>query len=242
MCDGAVAKVGVRATERGQISKKAMNHPRPQAVTRRNTRERNRVRAVNQGFVTLANHVPPHLRSKKMSKVDTLKAAILYIQDLQETLDDLNDSVNSDSDSESTPSSLPSSPRHPQCTSPSQPITSASYHTYDQSQRLTQSQTTPVDSYHLLSKQDVMSHCPNGSLPSSQTNNTFSRDLQYYDNYPNRTSTFQIDYSTPSCDEFGTTYPSPTSSFSSVEQGLYGNTEDISAEEAELLEFASWLY
>lgn len=33
----------------GQISKKAMNHPRPQAVTRRNTRERNRVRAVNQG-------------------------------------------------------------------------------------------------------------------------------------------------------------------------------------------------
>ncbi|XP_067951255.1 achaete-scute homolog 1b-like [Watersipora subatra] len=69
------------------FSKKALTHPRPQSITRRNTRERNRVRAVNQGFVTLANHVPLHLRSKKMSKVDTLKAAMVYIQELTEALD-----------------------------------------------------------------------------------------------------------------------------------------------------------
>lgn len=31
------------------FSKKALSHPRPHAVTRRNTRERNRVSAVNQG-------------------------------------------------------------------------------------------------------------------------------------------------------------------------------------------------
>lgn len=31
------------------FSKKALTHPRPQSVTRRNTRERNRAKAVNQG-------------------------------------------------------------------------------------------------------------------------------------------------------------------------------------------------
>lgn len=36
------------ASRRIHYSKKALNHPRPQAVTRRNTRERNRVRQVNQ--------------------------------------------------------------------------------------------------------------------------------------------------------------------------------------------------
>lgn len=39
------------------------------------------------GFVTLANHVPETLRTKKMSKVDTLKAAIHYINELQRALD-----------------------------------------------------------------------------------------------------------------------------------------------------------
>lgn len=37
------------AKRRIHFSKKALTHPRPQAVTRRNTRERNRVKAVNQG-------------------------------------------------------------------------------------------------------------------------------------------------------------------------------------------------
>ena len=38
------------AKRRIHFSKKALTHPRPQSVTRRNTRERNRVKAVNQGM------------------------------------------------------------------------------------------------------------------------------------------------------------------------------------------------
>ena len=59
------------------------------------------------GFVTLANHVPTHLRSKKMSKVDTLKAAIVYIQELQQVLGD-DSPIDSDMQSTSDEDSLTS--------------------------------------------------------------------------------------------------------------------------------------
>lgn len=58
------------------------------SVVRRNERERNRVRLVNMGFATLRQHVPEAQRNKKLSKVDTLKAACDYIKHLQELLDD----------------------------------------------------------------------------------------------------------------------------------------------------------
>ena len=51
------------------------------SVTRRNARERNRVKQVNCGFSTLRNHIP-HLKNKT-SKVDTLRAAVEYIQALR---------------------------------------------------------------------------------------------------------------------------------------------------------------
>lgn len=44
-------KKSENAKRRIHFSKKALTHPRPQAVTRRNARERNRVKAVNQGKV-----------------------------------------------------------------------------------------------------------------------------------------------------------------------------------------------
>ncbi|KAG9508713.1 Achaete-scute-like 1, partial [Fragariocoptes setiger] len=55
------------------------------SVARRNERERNRVRLVNLGFATLRNHVPAlqAKKSKKMSKVETLRAAIEHIRRLQ---------------------------------------------------------------------------------------------------------------------------------------------------------------
>ena len=64
--------------------------PRPQAaaVARRNERERNRVKQVNLGFAVLREHVPNGRKNKKMSKVDTLKAAVDYIQHLQQLLED----------------------------------------------------------------------------------------------------------------------------------------------------------
>ncbi|CAH1251127.1 ASCL1 [Branchiostoma lanceolatum] len=65
----------------------------PQAVARRNERERNRVRLVNSGFATLRNHVPNGRVNKKMSKVETLKSAVDYIQQLQQLLSE-SDAVN----------------------------------------------------------------------------------------------------------------------------------------------------
>lgn len=56
------------------------------AVSRRNARERKRVRLVNLGFSTLRERVPPGTKNKKLSKVETLRAAIDYIRQLQHIL------------------------------------------------------------------------------------------------------------------------------------------------------------
>jgi len=53
---------------------------------RRNERERNRVRQVNAGFDRLRDHVPQGRRNRKLSKVDTLRAAVEYIGHLQAIL------------------------------------------------------------------------------------------------------------------------------------------------------------
>lgn len=63
----------------------------PSAVSRRNERERNRVKLVNLGFATLREHVPNGSKNKKMSKVETLRSAVEYIRKLQELLDDTDD-------------------------------------------------------------------------------------------------------------------------------------------------------
>lgn len=60
----------------------------PQAVSRRNERERNRVKMVNMGFETLREHVPNGKKNKKMSKVETLRSAVEYIRQLQKMLED----------------------------------------------------------------------------------------------------------------------------------------------------------
>lgn len=65
-------------------------------VARRNERERNRVKLINMTFATLRDHLPYEpdtSKNKKMSKVDTLKAAINYIKYLQELVDN-HDAVN----------------------------------------------------------------------------------------------------------------------------------------------------
>ncbi|KAH8349424.1 hypothetical protein KR067_009632 [Drosophila pandora] len=68
------------------------------SVARRNARERNRVKQVNNGFVNLRQHLPQSVinalsnggrgASKKLSKVDTLRIAVEYIRGLQDLLDD----------------------------------------------------------------------------------------------------------------------------------------------------------
>ncbi|VDM54058.1 unnamed protein product [Angiostrongylus costaricensis] len=61
--------------------------PRPNQE-RRNARERNRVHQVNHGFDLLRNRVPKAGINKKLSKADTLREAVRYIQYLQSLLHD----------------------------------------------------------------------------------------------------------------------------------------------------------
>lgn len=73
-----------------------INQPQPVSVARRNARERNRVKQVNNGFANLRQHIPQHViealshggrgASKKLSKVDTLKLAVEYIRRLQDLI------------------------------------------------------------------------------------------------------------------------------------------------------------
>ena len=57
--------------------------PVPVAVSRRNARERTRVKTVNDSYQHLKAHVPAAARTKRMSKVDIIKHSIEYIQKLQ---------------------------------------------------------------------------------------------------------------------------------------------------------------
>ncbi|KAL2102452.1 hypothetical protein ACEWY4_001620 [Coilia grayii] len=58
----------------------------PSFIRKRNERERQRVRCVNEGYARLRQHLPHELEDKRMSKVETLRAAISYIKHLQELL------------------------------------------------------------------------------------------------------------------------------------------------------------
>ncbi|KAH8420264.1 hypothetical protein KR009_008380 [Drosophila setifemur] len=72
--------------------------PLPQAVARRNARERNRVKQVNNGFALLRDKIPEEVSeafeaqgagrgaSKKLSKVETLRMAVEYIRSLEKLL------------------------------------------------------------------------------------------------------------------------------------------------------------
>ena len=61
----------------------AMPPVQPAKVERRNLRERNRVKQVNCGFDYLRSHIPGAAKQKKMSKVETLRHAVEYIQMLR---------------------------------------------------------------------------------------------------------------------------------------------------------------
>lgn len=68
----------------------------PSFIRRRNERERQRVRNVNDGFERLKNHLPitSKDKDKRLSKVEILRMAIRYIRSLQDMLknDPLEDS------------------------------------------------------------------------------------------------------------------------------------------------------
>ncbi|GMS84348.1 hypothetical protein PENTCL1PPCAC_6523 [Pristionchus entomophagus] len=62
---------------------------------RRNERERKRVDQVNKGFHDLRDRVPLVAQNKKMSKVETLRQATKYIQQLKAILESVTPSHHS---------------------------------------------------------------------------------------------------------------------------------------------------
>ncbi|XP_042262862.1 achaete-scute homolog 5-like [Thunnus thynnus] len=55
----------------------------PAFIQKRNERERQRVKCVNQGYAKLREHLPGQSADRRLSKVETLRAAIRYIKYLQ---------------------------------------------------------------------------------------------------------------------------------------------------------------
>ncbi|NXA34389.1 ASCL3 protein, partial [Eudromia elegans] len=58
----------------------------PAFIRKRNERERQRVKCVNEGYAKLRHHLPEEYLEKRLSKVETLRAAIRYISHLQSVL------------------------------------------------------------------------------------------------------------------------------------------------------------
>nr|XP_009933555.1 PREDICTED: achaete-scute homolog 3 [Opisthocomus hoazin] len=58
----------------------------PAFIRKRNERERQRVKCVNEGYTKLRHHLPKEYLEKRLSKVETLRAAIKYISYLQSVL------------------------------------------------------------------------------------------------------------------------------------------------------------
>ncbi|CAG9563246.1 unnamed protein product [Danaus chrysippus] len=110
---------------RENIPDESTRTPTPLAVARRNARERNRVRQVNDGFAALRRHIPDEVAAafenansnrgpnKKLSKVETLRMAVEYIRNLENLLNiGHGDKENMSRPSmESFPSPASSSPR-----------------------------------------------------------------------------------------------------------------------------------
>lgn len=69
------------------------NNPPIATMGKRNARERNRVKQVNNSFLTLRQHIPGAAKAKKISKVDTLKKAVDYIRHLTQILEDHEDTI-----------------------------------------------------------------------------------------------------------------------------------------------------
>ena len=98
-------KLGLENGEKVEKKKRGPRKRNPNSVLRRNARERDRIRNVNDAFDSLRSHVPNGdlVKGRKISKVETLKSAIEYIHALRDILGDQFepidlDDIKSDSD------------------------------------------------------------------------------------------------------------------------------------------------
>lgn len=136
----------------------------PASVARRNARERNRVKQVNNGFATLRQHIPPSVAaalapqgpstgrgaSKKLSKVETLRLAVEYIRSLKQMIEDHE----SDLSGGSTDGSL-------------------------QDNRFYSSSPNQYDSYPILLQTPTCSEASASPTPSQSSDGSFSATSTY---------------------------------------------------------------
>ncbi|XP_023019890.1 achaete-scute homolog [Leptinotarsa decemlineata] len=158
----------------------------PASVARRNARERNRVKQVNNGFATLRSHIPPSVAqaltpqstsqgrgaSKKLSKVETLRLAVEYIRSLQQMIEDHenemtnNGSIGSDNHSITENRYYTSSPNSSQIYSTSYPV------------------LLPTPTCSEASPSPTPSHSSEGSFSTTQSySNALYHHTENYENY-----------------------------------------------------------
>ncbi|XP_055371075.1 achaete-scute complex protein T3-like [Condylostylus longicornis] len=154
----------------------------PPSVARRNARERNRVKQVNNGYANLRQHIPQTIinaltnggrgASKKLSKVDTLRLAVEYIRRLQDVLliDDNISEIGSDGGSLYSNNSNISGSSITDCETNS-PQSTPYYHNAD----------SPINNHH----QQHHNNNINGSLSTltTGTTTTLTNDNGYMSNH-----------------------------------------------------------
>ncbi|OWF47582.1 achaete-scute homolog 1a-like [Mizuhopecten yessoensis] len=109
-------------------------------MSRRNARERRRVKMINLGYETLRDHVPAGIENKKLSKVDTLRSAVDYIKQLQQLLEVTSADGNSSSSNNGQNSQCDTIKQ--ECPSP---VTSSNCNS-----QVSSTVTSPSDSVHSL--------------------------------------------------------------------------------------------
>ncbi|XP_019348000.1 achaete-scute homolog 5 [Alligator mississippiensis] len=98
----------------------------PAFIQKRNERERRRVKCVNEGYARLRGHLPGTMSEKRLSKVETLRAAIRYIKYLQDVLSRSPEGTAPEADSSLAERAAPSCSLAPDCSDEESKVTSSS--------------------------------------------------------------------------------------------------------------------
>ncbi|XP_012532567.1 achaete-scute complex protein T3 [Monomorium pharaonis] len=208
----------------------------PASVARRNARERNRVKQVNNGFATLRQHIPQTVAqalgsstagthggsragSKKLSKVETLRMAVEYIRSLQRLLEEHDGSSDS---SGSSPTSLTSS------NAPENGVSSDSNHSAEL--RLRGSITGEIHHHSSPHGSDLRhQHLRQNPSPTTFVPTTCSEASS------SPTPSFVSETSSAGSQGYGT-----PSTLYTTHSDSYDNYEPMSPEDEELLDVISW--
>lgn len=200
----------------------SMQYPatQTQSVQRRNARERNRVKQVNNGFSNLRQHIPQTVitaltkggrgASKKLSKVDTLRLAVEYIRSLKDMLDDGENSESTSGASSSGSSYLLQSiPRSEASLSPTPSYTSDS--------------------------SSIMSYTPN-LIQGHQMN--FKQEP--FDNYAEQSTSPVPSYHAEVMHLHQQIYPPASTPYKPVAHHLFQSYSPVSNDDDEILDAIAW--